>query len=152
MDDGMGRDVSALLYALRWAPSFGRSLLSYLFALSCPPPAGHRRDGSRTCGERVQSVLRDRRGHQLVCGQYVTPFMGSRPVPLHVGRSPSPSTSFTGPLPSPWDNPYIQVGKHRHMPEVEQGLSEASGKDVHVSFTPHLINMSRYGVVNMGSK
>lgn len=36
------------------------------------------------------------------------------------------------------------VGKHRHMPEIEQGLSEASGKDVKVSFTPHLINMSRY--------
>ncbi|MEW5313060.1 MAG: hypothetical protein WDW38_004654 [Sanguina aurantia] len=35
------------------------------------------------------------------------------------------------------------VGKHRHMPEIEQGLSEASGKDVRVSFTPHLINMSR---------
>eukprot|EP00798_Chlamydomonas_sp_ICE-L_P020974 gene20974-27830_t len=35
------------------------------------------------------------------------------------------------------------VGQHRHMPEIEQGLSEASGKDVKVSFTPHLINMSR---------
>ncbi|GAX83267.1 hypothetical protein CEUSTIGMA_g10693.t1 [Chlamydomonas eustigma] len=35
------------------------------------------------------------------------------------------------------------VGKHRHMPEVEQGLSEASGKDVRVSFTPHLMNLSR---------
>ena len=36
-----------------------------------------------------------------------------------------------------------QVGQHRHMPEIEQGLSEASGKDVKVSFTPHLINMAR---------
>jgi len=35
------------------------------------------------------------------------------------------------------------VGKHRHMPEIEQGLSEAAGSAVHVSFTPHLINMSR---------
>mmetsp|Transcript_27746 Transcript_27746/g.70726 ORF Transcript_27746/g.70726 Transcript_27746/m.70726 type:complete len:136 (-) Transcript_27746:444-851(-) len=29
------------------------------------------------------------------------------------------------------------------MPEIEQGLTEAAGKEVHVSFTPHLINMSR---------
>lgn len=35
------------------------------------------------------------------------------------------------------------VGKHRHMPEIEQGLSEASGLNVNISFTPHLINMSR---------
>nr|QKY14856.1 N\-acetyl-gamma-glutamyl-phosphate reductase (ARGC) [Polytomella parva] len=35
------------------------------------------------------------------------------------------------------------VGRHRHMPEIEQGLSEASGQAVTVSFTPHLINMSR---------
>ncbi|KAJ9531841.1 hypothetical protein QJQ45_022048, partial [Haematococcus lacustris] len=35
------------------------------------------------------------------------------------------------------------VGKHRHMPEIEQGLSEAAGTVVNVSFTPHLINMSR---------
>ncbi|GFH20982.1 semialdhyde_dh domain-containing protein [Haematococcus lacustris] len=35
------------------------------------------------------------------------------------------------------------VGKHRHMPEIEQGLSEAAGTAVNVSFTPHLINMSR---------
>ena len=36
------------------------------------------------------------------------------------------------------------------MPEVEQGLSEASGKDVKVSFTPHLINMSRCEVEGDG--
>eukprot|EP00889_Picochlorum_renovo_P002613 jgi/Picre1/29643/NNA_005026.t1 len=35
------------------------------------------------------------------------------------------------------------VGKHRHMPEIEQGLSMASGKDVKISFTPHLMPMSR---------
>ncbi|GLC37433.1 hypothetical protein PLESTB_001586500 [Pleodorina starrii] len=35
------------------------------------------------------------------------------------------------------------VGSHRHMPEIEQGLSEAAGSPVAVSFTPHLINMSR---------
>lgn len=35
------------------------------------------------------------------------------------------------------------VGKHRHMPEIEQGLSDAAKKDVRVSFTPHLMPMSR---------
>ena len=35
------------------------------------------------------------------------------------------------------------ITRHRHMPEIEQGLSEASGKDVRVSFTPHLMPMSR---------
>ena len=29
------------------------------------------------------------------------------------------------------------------MPEIEQGLAEASGTDVKVSFTPHLMPMSR---------
>lgn len=35
------------------------------------------------------------------------------------------------------------VGEHRHAPEIEQGLGEASGKDVIVNFTPHLMPMSR---------
>ena len=38
------------------------------------------------------------------------------------------------------------VGSHRHMPEIEQGLAEAAGlpaEDVKISFTPHLIPMSR---------
>ncbi|GAQ83400.1 N-acetyl-gamma-glutamyl-phosphate reductase [Klebsormidium nitens] len=35
------------------------------------------------------------------------------------------------------------VSKHRHMPEIEQGLSDAAGKPVQISFTPHLIPMSR---------
>lgn len=35
------------------------------------------------------------------------------------------------------------VTKHRHMPEIEQGLSEAAGEQVTVSFTPHLMPMSR---------
>eukprot|EP00245_Coleochaete_scutata_P008476 TRINITY_DN258_c0_g1_i1.p1 TRINITY_DN258_c0_g1~~TRINITY_DN258_c0_g1_i1.p1 ORF type:complete len:422 (+),score=87.00 TRINITY_DN258_c0_g1_i1:119-1384(+) len=35
------------------------------------------------------------------------------------------------------------VGHHRHMPEIEQGLSDAAGADVRVSFTPHLMPMSR---------
>lgn len=35
------------------------------------------------------------------------------------------------------------VTRHRHMPEIEQGLSEAAGAPVRVSFTPHLMPMSR---------
>lgn len=37
------------------------------------------------------------------------------------------------------------VASHRHMPEIEQGLSEAFGGDepVRVTFTPHLMPMSR---------
>lgn len=35
------------------------------------------------------------------------------------------------------------VGQHRHAPEIEQGLSQAAGRDVTVSFTPHLVPMNR---------
>ncbi len=35
------------------------------------------------------------------------------------------------------------VAGHRHMPEIEQGLSLAAGRDLIVSFTPHLMPMSR---------
>jgi N-acetyl-gamma-glutamyl-phosphate reductase len=35
------------------------------------------------------------------------------------------------------------VGRHRHMPEIEQGLSDAVGTPVRVSFTPHLMPMTR---------
>ena len=35
------------------------------------------------------------------------------------------------------------IASHRHAPEIEQGLSEAAGKPVLVTFTPHLMPMSR---------
>ncbi|WP_262695232.1 N-acetyl-gamma-glutamyl-phosphate reductase [Kordiimonas aquimaris] len=35
------------------------------------------------------------------------------------------------------------LGAHRHMPEIEQELSVASGNDVTISFTPHLVPMNR---------
>ncbi|KAK9836564.1 hypothetical protein WJX74_003205 [Apatococcus lobatus] len=35
------------------------------------------------------------------------------------------------------------VTKHRHMPEIEQGLSDAAKTDVTISFTPHLMPMTR---------
>jgi len=39
-------------------------------------------------------------------------------------------------------HPYA-VANHRHMPEIEQGLSEAAGRPVTVNFTPHLVPMNR---------
>ncbi len=42
-------------------------------------------------------------------------------------------------------SPYA-VGAHRHMPEIEQELARAAGRDaaeVRVNFTPHLVPMSR---------
>ena len=35
------------------------------------------------------------------------------------------------------------IANHRHAPEIEQGLSDASGKPVLVAFTPHLVPMNR---------
>jgi len=35
------------------------------------------------------------------------------------------------------------VGRHRHMPELEQELAKVAGRPVMVSFTPHLIPMNR---------
>lgn len=35
------------------------------------------------------------------------------------------------------------ITSHRHVPEIEQGLTEFAGSKVTVSFTPHLIPMSR---------
>ncbi|HYB10794.1 MAG TPA: N-acetyl-gamma-glutamyl-phosphate reductase [Alphaproteobacteria bacterium] len=35
------------------------------------------------------------------------------------------------------------IAKHRHAPEIEQGLSEAAGRPITVNFTPHLMPMNR---------
>jgi N-acetyl-gamma-glutamyl-phosphate reductase len=35
------------------------------------------------------------------------------------------------------------IGRHRHMPEMEQELSLRAGRDVTISFTPHLVPMNR---------
>jgi N-acetyl-gamma-glutamyl-phosphate reductase len=35
------------------------------------------------------------------------------------------------------------VANHRHMPEIEQGLSAAAGRPITISFTPHLMPMNR---------
>ncbi len=36
-----------------------------------------------------------------------------------------------------------KVGEHRHTPEIEQEISQLAGKPVVISFTPHLLPMSR---------
>jgi N-acetyl-gamma-glutamyl-phosphate reductase len=36
-----------------------------------------------------------------------------------------------------------KVAEHRHTPEIEQELSLAAGREIHVSFTPHLVPMDR---------
>ena len=36
-----------------------------------------------------------------------------------------------------------KVGTHRHMPEIEQELSALAGKQITVSFTPHLVPLNR---------
>jgi N-acetyl-gamma-glutamyl-phosphate reductase len=38
---------------------------------------------------------------------------------------------------------YKIAGEHRHIPEIEQELSILSGKDVTISFTPHIIPVER---------
>ncbi|GAV90116.1 Semialdhyde_dh domain-containing protein/Semialdhyde_dhC domain-containing protein [Cephalotus follicularis] len=35
------------------------------------------------------------------------------------------------------------ITRHRHVPEIEQGLSDAADSEITVSFTPHLMPMSR---------
>lgn len=41
------------------------------------------------------------------------------------------------------------VGTHRHAPEIDQILTRQSGKDIEVSFTPHLIPMNRGMIVTI---
>ena len=56
------------------------------------------------------------------------------------GRTPKLTTHF------PECNESVaayNVGQHRHTPEIEQVLSTASGMDVQLIFTPHLIPMDR---------
>jgi N-acetyl-gamma-glutamyl-phosphate reductase len=56
------------------------------------------------------------------------------------GRDPKPQFHF------PECNESVAaygVGSHRHMPEIDQVLSDAAKKQVRVVFTPHLIPMDR---------
>ncbi len=38
---------------------------------------------------------------------------------------------------------YNIAGAHRHTPEIEQELSNVAGKDIAISFTPHVVPMTR---------
>jgi N-acetyl-gamma-glutamyl-phosphate reductase len=56
------------------------------------------------------------------------------------GRNPAPHTHF--PEAAEGVRAYGVAG-HRHTPEIEQELSAAAGRSVRVTFTPHLLPMSR---------
>jgi N-acetyl-gamma-glutamyl-phosphate reductase len=45
-------------------------------------------------------------------------------------------------------HPYA-VGRHRHMPEIEQELARAFGRPLAISFTPHLVPMNRGELVTI---
>ena len=56
------------------------------------------------------------------------------------GRTPKLTTHF------PECNESVSaynVGRHRHTPEIEQVLRRASGREIQIVFTPHLIPMDR---------
>ncbi len=57
------------------------------------------------------------------------------------GKAPSQSSHF--PEAAEGLRPYKVAGTHRHIPEIEQELSRAAKQDVQVTFTPHLVPMSR---------
>jgi N-acetyl-gamma-glutamyl-phosphate reductase len=56
------------------------------------------------------------------------------------GRPPKATTAFCT-----VDEDFTAYGllTHRHTPEIEQGLTDAAGRDVQVLFTPHLAPMNR---------
>lgn len=56
------------------------------------------------------------------------------------GRSPSLTTLFCEVHES---FKAYKVAEHRHNPEIDEILSAESGRDVHITFTPHLVPMSR---------
>jgi len=56
------------------------------------------------------------------------------------GRSPKRNTLFAEA--NEGLTPYL-AGRHRHIPEIQQELAKAAGKDVNLTFTPHLVPLSR---------
>ena len=79
----------------------------------------------------------------LLCEDWIEPagiIIDAKSGVSGAGRKPKLTTLF------PECNENLtaySVGNHRHTPEIEQVLSQASGKEVHVIFTPHLIPMDR---------
>ena len=56
------------------------------------------------------------------------------------GRSPKRNTLYAEA--NEGLTPYL-VGRHRHIPEIRQELAKVAGKDVDLTFTPHLVPLSR---------
>lgn len=57
------------------------------------------------------------------------------------GRSPAPSTHL--PETAEGFRAYKVGGTHRHTPEIEQELSRVAGTAIRLTFTPHLVPMTR---------
>lgn len=57
------------------------------------------------------------------------------------GRAPSERTHFAETTEG--FRAYKIAGSHRHTPEIEQELARVCGRDVRVTFTPHLVPMTR---------
>ena len=66
------------------------------------------------------------------------------------GRSPSPATHY--PEVSEGIRAYNVGGAHRHIPEILQGLRRISPTPVSMTFTPHLVPMSRGMLVTVYAK
>jgi len=79
----------------------------------------------------------------LVAGKYVETsglIIDSKSGVSGAGRTPKLTTHF------PECNESVSayaVGQHRHIPEIEQALTDVAGEPVEVIFTPHLIPMDR---------
>lgn len=79
----------------------------------------------------------------LLAGGYLEPtgiFIDGKSGISGAGRNPKLTSHF------PECNESVSaynVGRHRHTPEIDQVLSTASGQQVRVIFTPHLIPMDR---------
>jgi N-acetyl-gamma-glutamyl-phosphate reductase len=57
------------------------------------------------------------------------------------GRTPTTATHFSEA--GEGIRPYKVAGTHRHTPEIEQELSLAAGRVLRLTFTPHLVPMTR---------
>lgn len=57
------------------------------------------------------------------------------------GRTPGASTNFSEMADG--FRAYKSAGQHRHTPEIEQELSRFAGEEIRLTFTPHLVPMTR---------
>jgi N-acetyl-gamma-glutamyl-phosphate reductase len=79
----------------------------------------------------------------LLCGGFIEPIgiiIDAKSGVSGAGRTPKMTTLYSE------CNESISayaVGRHRHTPEIEEVLSQACGRNVEVTFTPHLVPMDR---------